>query len=190
MKLHDFEADLIVDRGVFSATRIDPGTALLLEAGSSLPQEHGRRGHLLDLGCGYGPIALAVADRNPQATVWALDVNRRALDLVAANAAKLGLSNLKPVSAQEVPADIVFERIWSNPPIRIGKPALKDLLATWLGRLAPGGAARLVVARNLGADSLSSWLESTGMTVTRCSSKRGYRILEVHADSEPYGEGA
>lgn len=184
MKIHDIEADLDVDRGVFSARRIDPGTALLLEAGVSSPSERGLQGHLLDLGCGYGPIALAVAVRNPQATVWALDINRRALDLVAANATKLGLSNLRPVTADQLPGDIRFTRIWSNPPIRIGKTALQNLLLTWLGRLAPGGAARLVVARNLGADSLSVWLESVGMAVTRCASKRGYRILEVEIRPE------
>ena len=179
MKLRDFEADLVADRGVFSATRIDPGTALLLDVGSTSPAILDSTGNLLDLGCGYGPIAVTLAHRNPRANVWALDTNRRALDLVGTNASTLGLSNVRPVTSDEVPADVRFDQIWSNPPVRIGKAALQDLLSAWLGRLVPGGHARMVMSRNLGADSLSTWLESTGMTVTRRSSKRGYRILEV-----------
>ena len=179
MKLRDFEADLVADRGVFSATRIDPGTALLLDIGSASPVRLDSTGNLLDLGCGYGPISVALAHRNPRATVWALDTNRRALDLVATNAAALRFSNVIPATADEVPADVRFDQIWSNPPVRIGKAALQDLLLAWLGRLVPEGQAILVMSRNLGADSLSKWLESTGMTVRRTSSKRGYRILEV-----------
>ena len=179
MKLRDFEAELVADRGVFSATRIDPGTALLLNVGSVSQGSLDSTGNLLDLGCGYGPIAVTLAHRNPRATVWALDTNRRALDLVATNAAALGFSNVIAATADEVPADVRFDQIWSNPPVRIGKAALQDLLLAWLSRLVPGGRAVMVMSRNLGADSLSKWLESNAMTVRRNSSKRGYRILEV-----------
>jgi 16S rRNA G1207 methylase RsmC len=88
-----------------------------------------------------------------------------------------------------VPAGLVIDELWSNPPIRVGKPVLHGLLATWLPRLAPDGVARLVVARNLGADSLHRWLEGAGWTVTRIASRKGYRILEVRPSAVATEEG-
>jgi 16S rRNA G1207 methylase RsmC len=74
-----------------------------------------------------------------------------------------------------------FAAIYSNPPVRVGKAALHDLLLKWLPRLKPGGRAYLVVQRNLGADSLATWLATQGYQVGRLKSKKGYRILEVYA---------
>jgi 16S rRNA (guanine1207-N2)-methyltransferase len=176
LDLPDVSFSLHTDRGVFSAQRIDPGTkVLLLEAPAPPPA-----GDLLDLGCGYGPIALTLASRAPGATVWAVDVNERALALTQANAAAAGLRNVRPVSPDAVPADVRFAAIWSNPPIRIGKAALHELLARWLGRVADGGRALLVVQKHLGADSLHRWLEEQGWQVARRASRMGYRVLEVH----------
>lgn len=163
--------------GVFSGGRIDLGTQVLLRTVPAPPTE----GHLLDLGCGWGPIALTLALRSPAAIVWAVDVNRRALDLVRRTAADLGLGNVRAVEPDDVPADVRFAAIWSNPPIRIGKPALHDLLERWLGRLDPGGAAWLVVQRNLGSDSLATWLADRGHPVERAASAKGFRVLRVDA---------
>lgn len=161
--------------GVFSGRRLDLGTQILLDAVPPPPA-----GNLLDLGCGWGPISLSAALQSVQTQVWALDVNERALRLVERNAQTLGLANVRPVTAAEVPAPLQFEAIWSNPPIRIGKPALHELLRTWLPRLTPDGVAHLVVARNLGADSLRDWLEeTTGRRVDRAASAKGYRVLRV-----------
>jgi 16S rRNA (guanine1207-N2)-methyltransferase len=175
LKLPDFEAALVVDRGVFSGGAVDAGTLELLRAVRAAPES----GNLLDLGCGYGPIACTLAHRSPGATVWAVDVNERAVALTAENAGRLGLTGVKAVQTDQVPPDVVFDGIWSNPPIRIGKPALHDLLAGWLGRLAPGGTAWLVVQRHLGSDSLAEWLGAEGYSVDRVASKKGYRILRV-----------
>lgn len=173
--LPDTTFDLTTDRGVFSRGGVDPGTKLLLlEAPTPAPA-----GDLLDLGCGYGPIAMTLAHRAPGATVWALDVNRRALALTAANAATAGLTNVRVAEPADIPAGVRFATIWSNPPIRIGKPALHELLLAWLPRLAPGGRAVLVVQKHLGADSLGRWLESQGFHVERLQSRFGYRLLEV-----------
>lgn len=136
-------------------------------------------GDLLDLGCGYGPLALALARRSPGATIWAVDVNRRARALTTANAAAAGLANVRVCAPDEVPGGVRFATIWSNPPIRIGKNALHDLLRTWLGRLAPDGAAILVVQKHLGADSLARWLDEQGHPTTRLRSRAGYRLLDV-----------
>ena len=113
---------------------------------------------LLDIGCGWGPIALSLALLSPEATVWAVDVTERALDLTRRNAATLGLTNVRTARPDEVPADLAFAAIWSNPPIRIGKPAVQELLGTWLPRLTQGADAHLVIGKNLGADGYARWI--------------------------------
>ncbi|MEM9514005.1 MAG: methyltransferase [Actinomycetota bacterium] len=173
--LPDLAFEYATDRGVFAHSRLDTGTALLLRLGPPLP----RRGALLDLGCGAGPIALTLARRAPEAAVWAVDVNRRARALCAENARRLGLTNIVVVAPEEVPADQCFDAIWSNPPIRIGKDALHELLQRWLARLADDAHAALVVQKHLGADSLQKWLRSVGHEVERTASKSGYRLLVV-----------
>ncbi len=175
LSLPDWHARLRVDRGVFSARGVDPGTVELLRATPAPPDG----GNLLDLGCGYGPIACTLAHRAPGAVVWAVDVNERALALTAANAERLGLRSVRAVSPEAVPASVQFAGIWSNPPIRIGKATLHELLGTWLSRLQDGSDAWLVVQRHLGADSLAGWLEREGWRARRAASKRGYRILQV-----------
>jgi 16S rRNA (guanine1207-N2)-methyltransferase len=179
--LPDTHLALATDSGVFSPERLDPGTRLLLETAPAPPAE----GDLLDLGSGYGPLALVMASRAPAARVWAVDVNRRALELCERNAAAAGLTNVccRLVDAGPSPGSgdlpASYQLIWSNPPIRIGKDALHQMLTTWLGRLAPGAAAYLVVQRNLGSDSLQRWLSETGWQAARFAARAGYRVLEV-----------
>lgn len=166
---------LMTDRGVFSGRRVDPGTVILLREAPAPPAG----GHLLDLGCGYGPIAVTLARRAPDAVVWAVDVNQRALELVRLNAAALGLGNVRAVTPDAVPGSVELAGIWSNPPIRIGKDALHQLLLDWLGRLAPEARAWLVVQKHLGSDSLAAWLVGQGYPTVRLASRKAYRILEV-----------
>jgi 16S rRNA (guanine1207-N2)-methyltransferase len=174
--LPDWKAELNTDRGVFSAAAVDAGTLELLKAALPAPPE---RSELLDLGCGYGPIALTLAHRHPGCTVWAVDINERAVHLTATNADALGLRNVRAVQPDSVPHGVRFAQVWSNPPIRIGKAALHELLSTWLSRLAPGGEASLVVQKHLGSDSLAEWLHQAGYAVERVGSKKGYRLLRV-----------
>jgi 16S rRNA (guanine1207-N2)-methyltransferase len=173
--LPDLHLALETDSGVFSPTRLDPGTRLLIETAPPPPAA----GNLLDLGCGYGPLALVLAARSPAATVWATDVNSRALELCRRNAATAGLDRIRCVPPANPEIAASFDLIWSNPPIRIGKAALHDLLATWLARLAPSGAAFLVVQRNLGSDSLQRWLAEAGWAADRVAARSGYRVLRV-----------
>ncbi|WP_403020011.1 class I SAM-dependent methyltransferase [Salinibacterium sp. GXW1014] len=164
--------------GVFSPDRIDVGTQVLLA--NTPPPPPG--GHLLDLGSGWGPIALTMALESPHATVWAVDVNERALDLVRRNAEALGLSNVNAVLPQDVPDDVIFMGIRSNPPIRVGKNVLHDMLLHWLPRLEAATDAWLVVQKNLGSDSLHRWMEGAlpaGFTVTRAATNKGFRVLRV-----------
>jgi len=173
--LPDIHLTLATDAGVFSPGRLDPGTRLLLEAAPPPPPD----GDLLDLGTGYGPLALALAKRSPGARIWAVDVNKRALELCAGNAAAAGLVNVSCVPADDSSLPVSYQLIWSNPPIRIGKQALHAMLTTWLGRLGPGAAAYLVVQRNLGSDSLQRWLAGSGWEASRYAARAGYRVLEV-----------
>ncbi len=178
INLPDLSFELDTDRGVFAHGHLDEGTDLLLRSLGPIPP-----GEIIDVGCGYGPIAITLALRNPDARVWAVDVNRRALDLCARNAERAGAGNVVPTEPDAVPEGMRFAAVYSNPPVRLGKPALHELLLTWISRLQPEAAATLVVQRHLGADSLAAWLTGLGHRVERIRSKAGYRILEVHAAS-------
>ena len=177
LRAGDVAVELQADRGVFGSRAIDLGTLTLLKEAPPPPPE----GELLDLGSGYGPIAIALARRSPAARVWAVDVNQRALELTRANAAAAKTPNVVVALPDEVPAELKFAAIYSNPPVRVGKAPLHDLLQRWLPRLAPGGKAYLVVQRNLGADSLATWLATEGYEVQRLKSKKGYRVTSVSA---------
>ncbi|MEQ8436177.1 MAG: methyltransferase [Ilumatobacter fluminis] len=173
--LPDVAFSMLTDRGVFSHGHLDTGTSLLLREAPAPPPT----GQLLDLGCGAGPIALAMAKRSPGATVWAVDTNERARALTSANAERNGVANLRTAAPDDVADDLEFTAIWSNPPIRIGKAALHELLLTWLPRLAPDGQAVLVVQKHLGADSLQRWLGEQGFPTDRIASKAGFRLLRT-----------
>ncbi len=175
VSLPDGSFSIETDTGVFSHGRVDSGTKVLLMEAPALPTS----GHVLDLGCGAGPIAMTMARRSPESSVWAVDVNERARQLTRDNASALGLTNVTVVSPDEVPDDVIFDVIWSNPPIKVGKQELHDLLNRWLARLAPDGYAVLVVNKNLGSDSLAKWLTELGWTVKRISSRQGFRVLTV-----------
>lgn len=167
--------ELTSGSGVFAQGRLDVGTGVLLREQG--PPEGARS--VLDLGCGYGVIGLAVAIAVPGCTVTAVDVNERAVLLANENAVQLGVADRFSAS---VPGDVdpaaVYDEIWSNPPIRIGKEALHELLLTWMPRLAPGGRARLVVGKNLGSDSLAGWLTEQGFPTEKVASAKGFRVLE------------
>ena len=168
--------------GTFSPTQLDFGTEVLIDQMELVPES----GDLLDLGCGWGPIALNLAKLRPNAKVWAVDVNTRSVELTAKNAKDLGLSNITAVVPEQVPENLVFSGIWSNPPIRIGKKELHELLLQWLPRLAVGAEAYLVVQKNLGSDSLQKWLtqELAGnYEVSRYTSIKTYRVIKVKKNS-------
>jgi len=170
--------ELVTAGGVFAGDGLDRGTAVLLRE-SPMPTGGPR---ILDLGCGYGPIALSVALHCPGATVDAVDVNQRALDLCRDNAAALGVAGrVRVFRPEEADPQTRYDEIWSNPPIRIGKAALHALLLDWLVRLRPTGVARLVVSKNLGADTLQRWLTEQGYATDRIATSKGFRVLVSHA---------
>ena len=170
--------DMVTDTGVFSRGHLDKGTRVLLQHGP----DPAPAGDLLDLGCGYGPIALVLAAARPSSRVWGVDVNERALELTRRNAAVAGVA-VRACRPDQVPDDVRFAEIWSNPPIRSGKEALHELLRTWLPRLDDGGRALLVVSKNLGSDSLARWLIEQGWPTRRLASHAGFRVLSVTSAS-------
>ena len=174
------DVDVETAGGVFSPGHVDRGTDLLLRAVPVPPAA----GDLLDLGCGWGPVALSLALASPDARVWAVDVNERALDLVRGNAERLGCANVVAARPDDVPDDVRFDALWSNPPIRVGKESLHELLLHWLPRLAVGAQGHLVVSKHLGADSLQRWIaDQLGdrADVERVLTSQGFRVLRVNA---------
>ena len=164
---------------MFGSRGVDLGTMVLLREAPAAPAA----GEILDLGCGYGPVAVVLALRSPDARVWAVDINERAVELARENAAAAKAGNVSACLPDEVPPDVRFDAIYSNPPVRVGKVPLHELLLRWLARLNPRGAAYLVVQRNLGSDSLATWLAEQGFRVARLKSKKGYRVLEVRPEA-------
>lgn len=177
LSLPDVVLDLATEPGLFSHRGIDTGTQILLEDAPPPPD----RGELLDLGCGYGPIALTLARRSPNARVWAIDIDDRALQATEKNARRVGVTNVVTCTPRELPNEISFSAIYSNPPTRIGRAALMALLTYWLTRLEPRGTAYFSIKKNAGADSIARALTERGFLVRRALAKRGYRIIEVAA---------
>lgn len=193
--LPDVTLQLRTDAGVFSPGRVDPGTKLLLL--ELPPVLEWPDGDVVDVGCGYGPIAVTLARRLAAAdaalpdfdatadapaptprTVWAIDINERARSLCRANADAAGVGDrVRVVSPDEVPDSLRVGLVASNPPIRIGKAALHDVCTTWLGRLSAGGEAWWVVQKHLGSDSLQAWLADQGWPTERVRSRQAYRVL-------------
>ena len=164
--------------GTFSPGSLDTGTAQLLKYAPPPPQQ----GTFLDLGCGWGPLTMALALESPQASIWGIDVNERALQSTKANAEALGLSHVTTSLPEHVPPDIAFDLLWSNPPIKVGKETLHRILSTWLPRLTPQGEAWLVVAKKLGGDSLQAWISAGNagdFNAERAETSKGYRIIRV-----------
>jgi 16S rRNA (guanine1207-N2)-methyltransferase len=175
IRLDGRDVECATSPGVFSHRGLDKGTAVLLPAmPAPLPGSS-----CLDLGCGWGPIAMAMAAREPTATVWATDVNERARRLADANARRNGLRNVRVADPDSLPSDLRFTLIASNPPVRIGRAPMLRMLLDATARLTPDGHAWLVVSRHLGADSLADDLADAGRGVERISSRKGFRILRV-----------
>lgn len=178
VKLFGNKYELFSSTGIFSPNELDAGTEVLLKQLESLKPQ----GTILDIGCGWGPIALSLALASPKAKIIAIDVNQKSIALTRLNAKSLQLENIEVFQPEQVKESLMFDEIWSNPPIRVGKKMLHEILCKWLPRLQPGGSARLVVQKNLGSDSLQKWLETEfedGFEVSRIASIKGFRIIKV-----------
>ena len=166
---------VLTDRGVFSSAGVDKGTQVLLKHTELVAMS----GTVMDLGAGWGAISISLARSNPDLEVLAIEINSRAIELIEANAELLNLQNIKTLQLSQVQNESI-DQIWSNPPIRIGKPALHELLIESFTKLKKGGEAFLVVQKHLGADSLAKWLEQEqNHRVQKIDNSKGFRVFRV-----------
>lgn len=125
---------------------------------------------------------LTAALQSPESEVFGVDVNERSIELAKLNAHSLGLKNVSVGTPDSIDPQLQFDTIWSNPPIRVGKEALHELLLLWLPRLAPGGEAWMVVQKNLGSDSLQKWMGTVlpkDWKITREATSNAFRVLKI-----------
>ncbi len=137
------------DNGVFSKGELDFGTSLLIKNVLKMNLS----GQILDLGCGYGPIGI-ILKKIKNVDVTMSDVNRRALHLVKMNAKKNNVlvTAIESNGYENIPD--LFDYVISNPPIRIGKKNLYQLLIETKKHLKENGELIIVVRKEQGALSL------------------------------------
>lgn len=177
MQVGGKQLELEAASGTFSSGRLDAGTAVLLKHDDHFPKD----GNVLDIGCGWGPIGLSIASLNKNSTVYGIDINQRSIEQSNLNSKSLGLKNFTAMHSRDLPEDLRFSAIWSNPPIRVGKKILHELMESFIPRLEPGGRAMLVVQKNLGADSFQRWLSNRfpEAEVSRVGTDKGYRVISL-----------
>ena len=172
--------NFMTDAGVFSKGELDVGSRLLLDALPSL------NGDVLDLGCGWGAIGVAIAKANRDARVVMADVNHRALDLTRQNCQRNG------VAAEVIESDGMaavmgrrFDAIVTNPPIRAGKQVIYRMFADAAVSLKEGGALYLVIRKQQGAESCVKYLRTLFCTVEKLDKSGGFWVLKA---SEPVAQ--
>ena len=166
------ELRCVTDAGVFYRDGLDMGTRVLLEA---LPQLDGR---ILDLGCGWGPVGVALGKKYPNAQLVLTDVNSRATDLAARNLAANGVINATVVQGDGFAAvEGAFDAIVLNPPIRTGKAVIYAMFADAAAHLKPDGALFIVIRKQQGAESAQKYLRSIYGDVERIAREKGYWVL-------------
>lgn len=172
--------NFMTDAGVFSKGELDVGSRLLLDALPTLS------GDVLDIGCGWGAIGVAIAKANKQSRVTMVDVNRRALRLCQENCTRNG------VTAEVLESDGMtevlgrkFDAIVTNPPIRAGKQVIYKMFADAAVSLKKGGALYLVIRKQQGAESCVKYLKTLFNEVEKLDKSGGFWVLKA---SEPKGD--
>ncbi|WP_298833513.1 class I SAM-dependent methyltransferase [uncultured Planococcus sp.] len=165
------------DTGVFSKSEVDFGSRLLIETF----EEAEVGGPMLDVGCGYGPIGMAVAKAFPQKQVHMVDVNARAIELAKKNVEKNDISNVEIYESDGLSAVEIdgFSAILTNPPIRAGKETIFRFYEEAAEKLADGGSLWVVIQKKQGAPSTQVKLEELFGEVKVVDKKKGYFIFEA-----------
>lgn len=172
---HDFNFN--TDSGVFSKNTVDFGSWTLLDA---LEEAEFPAGKIIDVGCGYGPIGLAIAYHYPKRQVDMVDVNERALDLARKNAAENQIKNVN-IYSSDVYMDVVetqYAAVITNPPIRAGKKIVHSILAGAKDHLMTGGSLIAVIQKKQGAPSAQVKMEEVFGNCEVLLKRKGYFILK------------
>jgi len=172
--LRDRLFEFITASGVFSKTRIDLGTRLLIES-MILPE----KGCVLDLGCGYGPVGIASAVFNPKIHVIMTDLNERALWLAKENAKRNRAENveIRKGFLYEPVNDVKFETILSNPPTTAGMKIVLPIITQAPQHLTKDGILQIVVRSKISGKRLTTTIEETFGNMKILARKSGYRVL-------------
>jgi 16S rRNA (guanine1207-N2)-methyltransferase len=173
---HSFQFE--TDRGVFSKSEVDFGSRTLIET-FQIPSIEGV---IFDIGCGYGPIGLAIAKENPNRTVYMMDVNERAIALAKKNAEINGIQNVRIFESDGVSAvkeELQVAAILTNPPIRAGKEVVFEFYDGAFEKLVPNGELWIVIQKKQGAPSTVAHLEEKFAVVDIVDKKKGYWIIKA-----------
>lgn len=165
------------DAGVFSKGEVDFGSRLLIETYKDSDLD----GPVLDVGCGYGPIGMAIAKEFPHKEVHMVDVNARAIELAKKNTEKNGVSNVsiyESDSLSAVEAD-GFSAILTNPPIRAGKATIFRFYEEAFEKLRDGGSLWVVIQKKQGAPSTEAKLQELFGDCRVAAKNKGYFIFEA-----------
>ncbi len=163
------------DRSVFAKDYIDMGTKRLIEK-AKVPEE----GTVLDWGCGYGAIGIALAAAYPRLQVWMVDINERAVTLARRNLKLNRIKNavvLKSDSFAALPNDLRFDAILTNPPIHAGKQVLVQLIEGAYQWLKEGGSFWFVARTKHGAKTLQRIAEEVFGNAQCVDIHGGYRVI-------------
>lgn len=173
IKINDVDFKFITDNGVFSKRGLDFGTRTLLE---NLDIDN-IKGNVLDFGCGWGPIGIYIA-KVKNILVDMIDINKRSLELASRNAL---LNDVKVnIFESNIYENVIkkYDFIITNPPIRVGKKILYDILFSAYDYLNDGGELWLVINKNQGAKSLVKDLSEKYKTEIICKNK-GFYIIKA-----------
>ena len=175
--LFDKEYTYYTDNGVFSKSRIDEGSYIFLKI--LLPLH--LTGNILDLGCGYGPIGLTIAQNSLEARLTLADINSRALALASKSSAKLNLTNRVTCLHSDIYEKIEgpYDSIVVNPPIRAGKVVTYSMYEGARQRLIDGGSLYVVIRKKQGAESAFKYLETLFENVSVLHKEKGYWVIKA-----------
>lgn len=176
-KIGPHNLTFITDAGVFSKTKIDKGSEVLIHAAR---QSKFIEGNLLDVGCGYGPIGIGLAKTYPNRLIEMIDINERAIDLSNYNARINEIDNAVIYESNifETVKNKKFAGIISNPPIRAGKKVVHKILEEAYNHLAKDGKLQIVIQRKQGAPSAKKKMREVYGNVQRIDLEKGYWVLE------------
>ncbi|WP_203334921.1 class I SAM-dependent methyltransferase [Planococcus beigongshangi] len=165
------------DAGVFSKNEVDFGSRLLIDAF----EESAVEGPILDVGCGYGPIGIAIAKSFPRKTVHMVDVNTRAIELAKKNAARNNAENVEVYESDGLSSvkEEGFSAILTNPPIRAGKETVFRFYEEASAKIAQGGSLWVVIQKKQGAPSTEEKLKELFGNCQVADKKKGYFIFEA-----------